>query len=148
MGPQLFLVSLFRAFRATCSIQLPLPSHWFSVVFSPVATRGQPTRPPLVSATPTMGCASARPSCVWTSKVAGCVMKWKFRIFYEVDDDSGTGRESGRFSSTMTFKRRNGGKNRCGRGHVKAVHCSNCKRLTPKVHCLAPLSCALFWVVP
>ena len=32
----------------------------------------------------------------------------------------------------MTFKRRNGGKNRCGRGHVKAVHCSNCNRLVPK----------------
>ncbi len=33
----------------------------------------------------------------------------------------------------QTKKRRNGGKNRCGRGHVGTVHCSNCYRLAPKV---------------
>lgn len=32
----------------------------------------------------------------------------------------------------MAFKRRNGGKNRNGRGHVKPVACSNCHRSVPK----------------
>ena len=32
----------------------------------------------------------------------------------------------------MPKKRRNGGKNRCGRGSATAVRCSNCRRVVPK----------------